>query len=94
MPLFVGQRLRTHTVVTNELTGEKFAPQGGGLFKIKDPEGNVTSHTATSSTPGTFEATFSLTTDGTWWGRFEGYDSEANIIAADEFPFEVVPSHF
>lgn len=94
--LLVGQLLRAKTTFSSTPTKPYvlFDPQGGSLFKFKDPKGGASSVAGTRDSLGMFEARVPLTLAGTWWFRSEGHDAEGNVIAVDEGPFEVSPSHF
>jgi hypothetical protein len=54
----------------------------------------VATPVAVRNAQGVWEEQVKLSPAGTWWGRVEGQDESGEIVALDEFPIEVEPSHF
>jgi hypothetical protein len=88
-----GQRIRAVTTYTDDRTGLPFDP-GTIVARFKDPHGAVATPVAVRNAQGVWEEQVKLSPAGTWWGRVEGQDESGEIVALDEFPIEVEPSHF
>ena len=92
MAFKLGQPLEAKTTVERDGTPVdassaeyEFRSQAGAITKEEAPE-----HPST----GTYAQQFTPTESGTWWLRFVAKDSSGDVIAVDELPFEVEPTHF
>lgn len=87
-PLIEGQTVDAITTFRNK-KGEVFDPFSV-RFNIEDSKGAVTVYEATTRlSEGVYSQNFVLTSGGTWWFRNEGLDSDGNVVAVDQEPFEV-----
>jgi hypothetical protein len=87
-PLIEGQTVDVTTTFRDK-TGKVFDPFAV-RFNIEDSKGAVTVYTETTRLKeGVYSQEFVLTSGNTWWFRNEGLDSDGNVIAVDQEPFEV-----
>lgn len=87
-PLIEGQTVAAITTFRNKAKAV-FDPVAV-RFNIEDSLGGVTVYEDTTRlSEGVYSRDFVLTSGGTWWFRNEGLDSDGNVIAVDQEPFEV-----